>query len=158
MKQIKLNGWQRLWAMVSIVYLLILISLGVIFFNPLTKSSLEHSWVYELIDTIKGPNQLSYQIRDAYKDMSDGEVIAKITQKYGSAEERERLGTQDPFVDLTVQGINKKYELKTKSFRQEQLKYFVRYVFQIVMLFFLVISFLYFVGLGVGWVAQGFRG
>jgi hypothetical protein len=81
----RLNGWQRLWILLSTIYFIGVVSIAVLLFPK--KADYLSTRVYDTINlTIKHVPDLqgsyAYQVRDAYKDLSDEEVINKIHAKF----------------------------------------------------------------------------
>jgi hypothetical protein len=81
----RLNGWQRLWILLSTTYLIGVVSIAVLLFPK--KADYLSTRVYDTINlTIKHVPELqgsyAYQIRDDYKDLSDQEVIKRIHAKF----------------------------------------------------------------------------
>jgi hypothetical protein len=76
----KLNGWQRIW-IVSSVIIFVIVMIFTMALLP-KKSEITSRWVYETIDVVKQPHEYSYEMRDAYKDLDDNQVINKIHEKY----------------------------------------------------------------------------
>jgi hypothetical protein len=139
--KIKLNGWQRLWVVLSIIYFVIVV--GFSFASWPTESNIENSWVYSLIDKTKDPNDYAYQIRDAYQDISDKELIRRINAKYSSNQNyKEILNT-----------INLKYQSELQSLWKEQFKT----IAIALMAWLLPIAIVYLLGLSFGWIYKGFK-
>ena len=139
--KIKLNGWQRLWVVLSIIYFVIVV--GFTFLLWSTESEIENSWVYSLIDKTKDPNDHSYEIRDAYKDISDKELIRRINAKYSSNKDyKEILNT-----------INLKYQSEVQSLWKKQF----RAIAIALMAWLLPIAIVYLLGLCFGWIYKGFK-
>jgi hypothetical protein len=139
--KIKLNGWQRLWVVLSIIYFVIVA--GFSFALWPAESNIENSWAYSLIDKTKDPNDYAYQIRDAYKDISDKELIRRINAKYSSNQNyKEILNT-----------INLKYQSELQSLWKEQFKA----IAIALMAWLLPIAIVYLLGLSFGWIYKGFK-
>lgn len=139
--KIKLNGWQRLWIVFSLIYLAIIILFT--WTTWPTKKQIENLWVYSTIDAIKEPNDYSYQIRESYKDISDRELIKKINAKYG-----EIPGFKEKLNEIDI-----KYQKKIQSLGNERLKN-VRIAF---MAWSIPLVILYLLGLAIGWIYKGFK-
>lgn len=138
----KLNGWQRLWVVLSAIYLAIVIVFT--WSSWPTKRQIENSWVYSLITATKDPKDYAYEIREAYKDIPDGELIKRINAKYSEKPEyKEILNT-----------TNLKYQMEIQSLGKNRFK-----TFGIALLAWLFpIGILYLVGVAIGWIYKGFKG
>lgn len=138
---IKLNGWQRLWVVLSITYFAIVVAFTFSLWP--NESKIENCWVYSLIDETKDPNDYTYQIRDAYKDISDKELIRRINAKYSSNQDYKEI----------LNSINLKYQSELQSLWKEQIKT----IAIALMAWLLPIATVYLLGLSIGWIYKGFK-
>jgi hypothetical protein len=138
----RLNGWQRLWILLSTIYFIGVVSIAVLLFPK--KADYLSTRVYDTINlTIKHVPDLqgsyAYQVRDAYKDLSDEEVINKIHAKFKDK------------VDYSE--IESDYGRKIEGLSSEKAK-----ALGIWFLVWLIPSLAtYALGRSVGWVISGFK-
>ncbi len=142
----RLNGWQRLWVVLSAIYLLVVGTVTTLVFMP-NEELIMRAWAYDLIDVVKAHdpslrNKVPGEILNQYGGLSYDEIIGKVQKKYS---------TPNMIVAYTV--INKNYEEKLANFGKEKIK-----VVSIGFLFWLdpVILF-YVLGLAVGWAYRSYR-
>lgn len=139
--KIKFNGWQRLWVVLSAMYLPIVIVFTSISWP--TEKQIENSWVYSLIDSTKDPSDNTDQIREAYKDIPDKELIKRINAKYETKPEyKEILNTTNLRYQKEIQAI------ATAHFKTIGLA-LIAWV--------LPVGTAYLMGLAVGWIYKGFK-
>lgn len=141
-KNLKLNGWQRLWVFIGVIYfilsLVVFISIGM----P-NKKDIERQWCWEAIEIIKDPEDYTYKIRDAYKEKTDGELIKSIYAKYG-----ERPEYSKKLAETRVE-----YEHKIATIWLATLTHIFYYFLWLI----IPLAILYLLGMGVGWVYRGFK-
>ena len=139
--KIELNGWQRLWVVLSAIYL------GIVILFTWTswpnKMQIESSWVYFMIDATKEPDDYAYQICEAYKDIPDRELIQRINAKYG----------EKPEYKEKLKQINLRYQKEIQSLGKNRYKTmgiaFIAWV--------IPIGIIYLMGLVIGWIYKGFK-
>jgi len=143
--KIKLSGWQRLWVVLSIIYLPIVVLL--LLEEWPNKKQIEHLWVYSIIgasiDASKDDDYRTNRVREAYKDISDRELIQKINAKYD----------KKPKYKEKLNKINLRYQKKIQSLGKDRL-------IKIGMAFIgwsIPIGILYLMGLAIGWIYKGFK-
>lgn len=137
----KLNGWQRIWVVLSVIYFVIVVVFTYTVWP--TESKIDNSWVYSLIDKTKDPNDYTYQIRDAYKDISDKELIKRINAKYSTNQDYKEI----------LNEINLKYQGELQSLWKNQF----RTTGIALVAWLLPIAIVYLLGLSVGWIYKGFK-
>ena len=137
----KLNGWQRLWIVVAVIYLVV-VCVTTFSLMP-NESEIKRSWASDIIDFVKTHDKSSqhlstWEILNAYSDLRYEEIIKRMKKKYSTFEYME---------------IDKKYEDKLANLGWERTK-----VASIGFLFWLVpVILAYVLGLAVGWIYRGFR-
>ena len=135
-EHMKLSGWQRLWILLSVIYLVIPV-LFLIADWP-TKKEIEDKWVYDTLEIVRQPSDSVFEIRSAYNDLSNQELVERVHKKFGKAK---------------FEKIDKEYQKELKNLNYKRLKSFgVAFLFWIV-----PVIVLYILGKGVGWVYRGFR-
>ena len=138
----RLNGWQRLWVLVCVTYFLAVASFSVLLLPK--KSDYLSTRVHDTIDlTIKNVPELQgsyvYQIRDAYGDLPDDEVVKRIHNKFKGK--------------IDYSDIEEKYKARLSKLSLEQAK-----AVGIGFLLWLVpVVFVYVFGWAIGWVIKGFK-
>jgi len=143
----RLNGWQRLWVILSALYLIGVIAVAMTLLPK--QESLDDSRVYESISAVvthiektekasvsEGP----YTIRSKhYSDLSNEQVIDRLHSKWNGQ------------VDFTK--IEKDYKDKTSALPMERAK-----VGGFALLAWLIpVATVYVLGLAIGWIIRGFR-
>jgi hypothetical protein len=140
--KMKLNGWQRLWVVLSALYLAIVIVFT--WSSWPTRRQIDNSWVYDLINATKDPKDYAYEIRDAYKDIPDGELIQRINAKYSEKSEYKEI----------LKTTNLKYQMEIESLGKDRFK-----TGGIALLAWLIpIGLIYLLGVAAGWIYKGFKG
>ncbi len=138
----RLNGWQRLWLLVSVIYFLLVVSLTALLLPK--KSDYLRTRVYDTINLIiKNIPELrgsyAYQIRDAYPELSDDDVVKRIHSKFKGQ------------VDFS--SIEDEYNARLAKLPSAQAE-----AFGIGFLFWIVpVALTYLLGWAIGWVIKGFR-
>jgi hypothetical protein len=136
----KLSGFQRLWVVTTIIIFVIAVFFTIVLFPK--KSEIMSRWTYETIEVVKKPGDYSFEIRDAYKDYGDKELIDKIHEK-----------EKNPFTKIRFDEIDRRYKNELESLFTKQAKHiliaFVAY--------FCVILALYGFGWSIGWIYRGFK-
>lgn len=108
-----------------------------------TEKKIENSWVYSLINATKEPNDYAYQIREAYEDITDRELIKRINAKYyANPEYKETLNT-----------LNLRYQKDIQLLWREQFKT----IGIALMAWVIPIVIVYLMGLAIGWIYKGFK-
>lgn len=141
----KLNGWQRLWLIISFVWIGCIVAYSII--AKQSESEIYHSWSQDLLsylvtqaNDLKGYSVTS--LRSTYSGVSDKELVEALHKKYIGKHPAYRYGFSK---------IDAKYE-KAISGRNDG---------KIETLSFAAIGFpvvLYLFGWAVGWVRRGFKG
>ena len=143
----RLNGWQRLWVVLSALYLVPVVGITVTMFPK--QESLDDSRVYDSISAVVSyvektekarMSEGAYTIRSKhYGDLSNDQVIQRLHQKW------------DGKVDFTT--IENEYKQKLEALPAERAK-----TAGIAFLAWLVpVIAVYMLGLAIGWVIRGFR-
>ena len=101
----KINGWQRIWIVCGIIIFVIVAVFTMALFPK--KSDITSRWVYETINSVKKPNEYAYEIRDAYKDYNDIQLITKIHEKYAKS--------GDIFDKVMFEKIDKRYKAELEG-------------------------------------------
>jgi len=142
-----LNGWQRLWVLLSVTWIIIV---GVFASTMIPKASdYTKARLYDTIDAVEkhlekqNPDYHyigAWEMRTQYyPDLKDDEILDELHSKYKDT------------VDFTP--IEREYRKKMDNLRGEQLK-----AVGISLLAWLIPSLvIYISGYGVGWVVKGFR-
>lgn len=108
-----------------------------------TEKKIENSWVYSLINATKEPNDYAYQIREAYEDITDRELIKRINAKYyANPEYKETLNT-----------LNLRYQKDIQLLWRDQFKT----IGIALMAWVIPIVIVYLMGLAIGWIYKGFK-
>jgi len=144
MEKIKrLNGWQRLWVLICVIYL-ILVSFGCYEEMP-KKSSVFDEWSYDMIEVVKRNDprlkELSlWEIKSKYRDIKDEELIKRIRNKFENYKSE-------------FQEIDQKYQKELDVLLLRKFKtlgvFFLYWIIPSVVL--------YLIGLSIWWVYKGFR-
>jgi hypothetical protein len=143
----RLNGWQRLWIVLSVIYLIVVVAF-VIAVMP-RASHYARSRLYNSIDTVGRyleRDDASFRYEGGwtmrtkyYADLSDEQVLAKLHDKYKDK------------VDFDP--VESEYRRKMNRRLLEQAQ-----TFGIALLFWLIpVVALYILGVGVAWIIRGFR-
>jgi len=138
----KLSGWQRLWLVLSVIYLIVVAAFTIILMPKASQysSSMVHDTIQTTIDNVpKLSNMYVYQIREAYSDFSDEELIQKIHEKYKD--------------EVDFDAIEKKYRNKMSHLPSVRAKFI-----GLGLLFWVApIVLVYILGISVGWIVKGFK-
>ncbi len=142
----KLNGWQRLWVVLSAIYLLAVGIVTTLVFMP-KEELIKRAWAYDLIDVVRDHDtslrsKTTGGILNQYSDLSYDEIISRVQKKHSKP---------NMIAEYTV--INKKYEDRLANLGKEKIK-----GVSIGFLFWLVpVILVYVLGLAAGWIYRGFR-
>lgn len=150
----RLNGWQRLWVLISVLYGIVVIILTISYLPSETK--IRSQWAGEILDIIADDANeefktnysnkfYGYSLRnEIYKDLSDDDIISRTTSK----------------PDLFTNESNKK---KFDALRPKYGKALAELPLDIIKaigvgLFWWIIpiGFLYVIGASIAWVIKGF--
>ena len=116
----KLNGWQRLWVVISLLWLASVATYTFYTFaNKLSEPEIYHSWANELIGyLISNVSDLTgysvTSLRSKYSDLSDKKLIEALNEKYIN-------DATEPWIFLSVEKIAAKYEEKLTSKQDDYL-------------------------------------
>jgi heme/copper-type cytochrome/quinol oxidase subunit 2 len=138
----KLNGWQRLWVVISII--IFVVAVFFTFEHYPKKSEIYSTWANETIEVVKKPGEHSFLIRMAYKDYSDEELIEKLHEKYAE----KNASTKVKFDE-----IDKKYKNDLDNLPSQQTKH----ILICLTVYLCLIICIYVFGWSVGWVYRGFK-
>ncbi|MGD9202234.1 MAG: hypothetical protein PVI26_11765 [Chitinispirillia bacterium] len=141
----KLNGWQRLWVVFTIIW--------VSFFGLLTfqskSSELEiyHNWSQDLLNYLVSQdkdlkNYSVTSLRSVYARVSDKELVKALHEKYLTKHPAYRYGFKkinSKYENLLVHGSNKGYNQK--------------YIY----IAFIIPLLVYIFGIAITWVKKGFK-
>ena len=108
-----------------------------------TKIQIESTWVYSMIEVIREPDDYAYQIRQAYKDIPDRELIPKINAKYG-----EKPGYKEKLNEINLRQQKEIQSLGKDRFKSIGIA-FIAWV--------IPIGIIYLMGLAMGWIYRGFK-
>ena len=138
----RLSGWQRLWLILSVIYLIVVAAFTVISMPKASQysSSRVHDTIRTIIDNVpKLSGMYVYQIREVYSDFSDEELIQKIHEKYKDK------------VDFDA--TEKKYRNKMSRLPSVRAKFI-----GLGLLFWIVpVVLVYILGISGGWIVKGFK-
>ncbi len=140
--KMKLNGWQRLWSVASVIIFVIAIFFTVSLFP--NKSEITSRWAYETIDVVKQPGEYSFEIRDMYKDYNDNHLIAKIHERYTE---------NNPTLKIKFDEIDKRYKGELEGLFARQIKH----ILIALVAYLCLISAIYVFGWSIGWIYRGFK-
>lgn len=144
----KLNGWQRIWIVCGVIIFAI-----VCFFTVLTfpkKSDITSRWVYETISVVKKPHEYSYEIREAYKDYDDIQLIEKIHKK---KYESEHDGFYYTIYKARFEEIDSRYNAELKGLPVSQIKH----ILTALAVYLCIMLAIYGLGWSIGWIYRGFK-
>lgn len=143
----RLNGWQRLWLVLAGIYA---IPVALVAYDSMpTQAAIDRNYANETIESVKSldvtlKSQPTWQIRDAYKDLSDREIVQRIHEKWQK---------KNVFQDMEFQEIDKRYKEKSEGLLKERVRTVgIAFVIWIAT----VIGTYVFAWLA-GWVYRGFR-
>jgi hypothetical protein len=139
----KLNGWQRIWIVCGII-IFVIVTIVTIAVLP-KRSEITSRWVYETINSVKKPNEYAYEIRDAYKDYDDIQLIAKIHEKYAKS--------GDIFDKVNFEEIDKRYKAELDGLFAKQIKCILIGLAIYIGLMLVMYGF----GWSIGWIYRGFK-
>ena len=138
----KLNGWQRLWLVLSVLYL---IAVGIFTVSVIpTASDYQTDRIYDTFNLIRDINpkafdtDWTYIIRERAKEMGDDAWVNQVHNQYGNK---------------IFHLIEQEYQNKLSALHTEQLKI----VGGGLVFGTLPIIIIYVLGLSFGWVFKGFR-
>ncbi len=164
----KLNGWQRLWVLTSIIIFVIAVFYTIALLLP-EKSEIMSRWACETIEAVRNTKEYSdehpseidlfkirlevalSELRDARRGYGDKvlgygykELIDKIHEKYGE---------KNPLTKIKFDEIDKRYrnELDTLPIKR------AKHALIVFAIYLCLISAIYGVGRSIGWVYRGFR-
>jgi hypothetical protein len=144
--KMKLNGWQRIWVVLATLTLLPTLFLATE--SMQTEAYLDKLFADRMIDHTlelkKNKNITWWQIRDAYKDLSDKELYERALSTY--EKEMDEAG-------INYRTTAEEYEKRMKSLWRVQFTNIAQYIG----LWASALIVIYVLGWSVGWIAQGFR-
>jgi len=143
----KLNGWQRLWIVVSVLLLLPTIYLSYIT-RPI-KEPILNDWAGHIIELAVNhdPALSSYkpwEIAQDYRDIPPDQLVEKLLTKYGA---------KHPEFKLQVDSINNIYRSKLDQLTFSSWIHFI----ETLGIWIGLILLLYLIGVTISWVHQGFK-
>jgi hypothetical protein len=158
----KLNGWQRLWVVTSIIIFVIAVFYTIVLLPG--KSEIMSRWAYETIETVRNTKEFKedssaspedawfrFELgaalpghRDALRGYSDKDLIDKIHQKYVD---------KNPLTKIKFDEIDRRYRNELDSLPITRAKHAL-IVFAI---YLCLISVIYGLGWSIGWIYRGFR-
>ena len=139
----RLNGWQRLWALICIIYLIVMSF--VCYAEMPKKSSIFDKWAYDMIEVIERDNPQfkdlsTWQIKSAYSDIDNEELINRIRNKFENHKS-------------AFQQIDHKYKKELDTLPSKKFKT-IGLVF---LLWSIPTILLYLFGFSIAWVYKGFK-
>jgi len=147
MALLRLNGWQRMWVVVSLLYLVAVIIFTIAFMPE--RANIEQAWEYET-DAIAGSNT---RLELPFRDMSDEARVKVIREVYPDAYQDlndEELATA---LRTRIGFINIKHQARLAGLFGEQVK-----SMGLGLLAWIVPSVvLYMLGWSIGWIYRGFQ-
>lgn len=144
----KLGGWQRIWIVISVMWLLVV---GLVGYSEIpSEEKIYKAWSYDLLkylcdndSNLKG--QYAWQLRDVYSDLSDKELIERLRSKYLE---------KYPAYKYGFENIDAKYNDKLINLaRSRVIAIGIGFL-----IWFIPLAVLYVLGWSVGWIYRGFRG
>jgi len=158
----KLNGWQRLWVVLSVLSLLIAITFSWDL-RP-TREEIYQQWASEQWDVIERDHprvsEKSYwQFRQALKESSDSGLVARLNRNAVKSriDSLKSVPALDSFLIRSlehVSTIQPKYEQRLARFSQAYVLFWTK----VVGWWMGFMALLYLAGWSVGWIVRGFRG
>jgi len=143
----KLNGWQRLWVLFSVLWLIVVMGFTVATLPK--ESQILDRWAYATLEKIRDSDESlkkysMWDLEKAYADIPREELIEKAQAKYSSSEKG---------LKIDFERINKRYknqlgELTTNQAKSAGLG---------VAVWLGTILVVYILGWSVGWVIRGFK-
>jgi hypothetical protein len=144
----RLNGWQRLWVVSSVMWFL---GISILNYNMNYKADSEiyHAWSNEVIEYLiaQVPELKGYSVsslRFTYSDMSDKELITALHKKFMS---------KHPAYQYGLTEIDSKYESKVASTGGPRYSGWFVYI----LLAIGVPACLYVFGWAIAWIKNGFK-
>jgi hypothetical protein len=165
----KLNGWQRLWVVTSIIIFVIAVFYTIVLLLP-GKSDIMSRWACETIEAVRktkeyeehssGPEDAAFklrlelalsELRDARRGYGDKvlgygykELIDKIHEKYVE---------KNPLTKIRFDEIDRPYRNELDSLPIKRAKH----ALVIFAIYLCLISAIYGLGWSIGWIYRGFR-
>jgi len=143
MALLKLNGWQRLWVVVSLLYLIAVVIFTIALMPK--RSDRQQVWVSQTINAVRVVDKsvdYPYEVRNAFKDLSDDELVRRLQAKYSKA----------PY-NLEFRSIDERHEKSLQDLSKDQAK-----SMGLGLLAWIVPSVvLYMLGWSIGWIYRGFQ-
>jgi preprotein translocase subunit SecG len=139
----KLNGWQRLWVVISLLWVASVLTYTIT--NKQSESEIHHNWANDLIGYLisQVSDLKDYSVtslRSKYSDLSDKELVEALHKKYIEKHPAYRFGFSE---------IDAKYEGKVSGKKGNLFTY-------ILVALFFPIS-IYLLGWAFAWVRSGFK-
>lgn len=149
--KIKLNGWQRLWVVTSVLWFLgiLILNYNINYKSHKTDAEIYHAWSNEIIEYLiaQVPELKGYSVsslRLTYSDMSDKELIEALHKKFIS---------KHPAYEYGLTEIDSKYENKVASTGGPGYSKWFAYI----LLAIGVPACLYVFGWAIAWIKNGFK-
>lgn len=155
----RLNGWQRLWLVLMILYGLVVAVVTVAFFPK--ESDILNSWAWDAmrvaIDDIKRTKKYDgtmWDFRDAFfKNKTDEEIVHSLTDGARNINLADSKTADLADYKSNILTLENKYQKQIKDLPREQLKA-TGMAFLVWMIPALAI---YVLGYAVGWIYRGFK-
>ncbi len=147
----KMNGWQRIWLVLSIISAIS--GTVVIFFEMPTQARIDRRYVYEVIDHVKRyddslSGESRWEIRDAYKGISDRELLDRLHKKKANE------GAPPGWKDSILLDIDNEYKKETEKLSKDQFELIGGCFLGWAIITMIAV---YMLGWAVGWIYRGFK-
>lgn len=145
----KLNGWQRIWVVLSIIYFLVVITVSGFIINDVRPSSvkIKKDYSYKF--------KLSLMANSDFRGLLDDAKQIVIERLLNNDEILNKFGHKkhlnNKFLDIKEQYKNELSELNKK-----QLHFFIKSIVIFLLVWLIPICLIYVFGLSVRWVINGF--
>lgn len=147
-----LNGWQRIWVVLSVVYLLVVIAVSapIISRGIPTIAKLQKTYAIELIALLD-------KYDPDYKSLTP--EAKRIVSEKVSADYKALSKLSDNFKDnKKFSELEEKYRSDISNISRLHTHYLARSIFFSLMIWLIPISTVYAIGLSAGWIMRGFSG
>lgn len=161
-----LSGWQRLWIVLSAVYLLVVtvVALLLIPGELPTEARLTAEWTTAAFTMLKAkdPTLKDYSISElqrSYSDLPDRQVIAALERKYGTPAGSANIGANNGrmLVSGGLATLRAYYERELAGLSRERFIVGVRLAGIAIVWWMVPVLGSYALGLAAAWVVRGFR-
>lgn len=146
-KQVNLNGWQRLWVILAV---LLLIPAGLVGFDTRpTADAINREWAGKVIELAANNDpalagQEPWKIAIQYQDVPPAKLVEKLNYGYLS---------RHPELKERADALGQPFQQQLDRLPLSAITHFVLVIFG----WLLVAGMLYLCGFAIGWVYRGFR-